>query len=173
MPTIETPTSIVETPSHSIIPHDPTSENIPKEIPDISSPFVTKHLTNNGYQLPPKHNHGKPPECYSPYIETHKSKYPIANYVSTEKLSEPLKSFSNELLVHHIPTSIEKALQDPKWVQAMKEEMKALLKNKTWILVHLQEGHKIVGCKSVFFIEYKGDGLIERYKARLVAKGYT
>ena len=85
MPTIETPTSIVETPSHSIIPHDPTSENIPKEIPDISSPFVTKHLTNDSYQLHSKHNCGKPLERYSPDIETHKSKYPIVNYVSIEK----------------------------------------------------------------------------------------
>ncbi|RVW35312.1 putative mitochondrial protein [Vitis vinifera] len=154
-PTIETPTSIVETPSHSTILHDPTSENIPEEIPDISFPFVTKHLTDDGYQLPPRHNHGKPPEYYSPYIKTHKSKYPIANYVSTEKLSKPLKSFSNELSVHHIPTSIDEALQDPKWVQAMKEEIEALLKNKTWILVPLQEGHKTVGYKWVFSIEYK------------------
>ena len=55
----------------------------------------------------------------------------------------------------------------------MKEEMEALLKNKTWILVNLPKGHKIVGCKWVFSIKYKVDGTIERYKARLVAKGFT
>ena len=103
MLTTKTPTPIVETPPHSTVPHDPTFENIPKEIPKVSCPLVTKHLTDS-YQLPPRHNHGKPPECYSPDIETHKSKYPIANYVSTKKLSESLKSFSNALLVHHIPT---------------------------------------------------------------------
>ncbi|KAL6315103.1 hypothetical protein AAG906_035311 [Vitis piasezkii] len=140
MPTTETPTSIVETPPHSIVPHDPTFENIPKKIPKVSSPFVTKHLTNDGYQLPLKHNCGKPLECYSPDIETHKS------------------NFSNALSTHHISTSVEEALQDPKWVQAMNEEIEALLKNKTWILVSLPEGHKTA------------DGSIERYKARLVAK---
>ena len=173
MPTTETPTSIVETPPHSIVPHDPTFENIPKEIPEVSSPLVTKHLTNDGYQLPFRHNCGKPLERYSLDIETHKSKYSIANYISTEKLSESSKSFSNALSTHHISTSVEEALQDPKWVEAMNEEMEALLKNKTWILVSLPEGHKTVGCKWVFFIKYKVDGSIEHYKARLVVKEYT
>ena len=168
--TTETPTLIIETPPHSTVPHDPTSENIPEEIPKVSSHLVTKHLTGDGYQLPPRHNHGKPLEFYSPNIETHKSKDPIANYVSTEKLLEPLKSFSNELLTHHFPISVEEALRDPKWVQAMKKEMEALLKNKTWILVPLPKNHKIVGCKWVFSIKYKMDGLIKRYKVRLVVK---
>ena len=52
----------------------------------------------------------------------------------------------------------------------MKEEMEALLKNKTWILVPFPKYHKTVGCKWVFSIKYKVDGLIERYKVRLVAK---
>ena len=173
MPTIETPTLITETPPHSTVPHDPTSENILEEILEVRSPLVTKHLIDDGYQLPPRRNRGKPLERYSPNIETHKSKYPIANYVSTEKLSESLKSFSNALSTHHILTSVEEALQDLKWVQAMKEEMEALLKNKKWILVSLPKGHKIVGCKWVFSIKYKADGSIERYKVRHVEKGYT
>lgn len=53
------------------------------------------------------------------------------------------------------------------------EEMEALLKNETWILVPLPKGKKMVGCKWVFSIKHKADGSIERYKARLVAKGHT
>ncbi|CAL8168983.1 unnamed protein product [Prunus armeniaca] len=34
-----------------------------------------------------------------------------------------------QLSVIHIPTKVSKALKDPKWVQAIKEEMKALEKN--------------------------------------------
>ncbi|WKA01706.1 hypothetical protein VitviT2T_019974 [Vitis vinifera] len=64
-------------------------------------------------------------------------------------------------------------MKDSRWVQAMKEEMEALLKNKTWILVNLPKGQKTVGCKWVFSVKYKVDGTIERYKARLVAKGFT
>ena len=55
----------------------------------------------------------------------------------------------------------------------MKVEMDALEKNKTWDLVELPQGKKIVGCKWVFTVKYKVDGSLERYKARLVAKGYT
>ena len=51
--------------------------------------------------------------------------------------------------------------------------MDALQKNKTWELVDLPIGKKLVGCKWVFTVKFKGDGSLERYKVRLVAKGYT
>ncbi|CAL2258819.1 unnamed protein product [Prunus armeniaca] len=44
-----------------------------------------------------------------------------------------------------IPNILEKALQDPKWVEAM----------------------------NVYTAKHKVDGIIDRYKARVVAKGYT
>jgi len=55
----------------------------------------------------------------------------------------------------------------------MKVEMEALEKNKTWDIVELPKGKRLVGCRWVFTVKYKSDGSIERYKARLVAKGYT
>jgi hypothetical protein len=55
----------------------------------------------------------------------------------------------------------------------MHEEMEALHKNKTWDLVKLPNGKKVVGCKWVFTIKHKADGSVEPYKARLVAKGFT
>jgi hypothetical protein len=55
----------------------------------------------------------------------------------------------------------------------MVEEMKALKKNGTWELVTLPNEKKPVGCKWVFTVKHKADGMVERYKARLVAKGYT
>ncbi|CAL8092463.1 unnamed protein product [Prunus armeniaca] len=48
------------------------------------------------------------------------SKYPIANHVSTEKLSEPLKAFVHQLSAIHIPTKVSEALKDPKWVFTIK-----------------------------------------------------
>lgn len=51
--------------------------------------------------------------------------------------------------------------------------MQALEKNKTWELIDLPKGKKLMGCKWVFTVKYKSDGSMERYKARLVAKGYT
>ena len=70
------------------------------------------------------------------------------------------------------PTCFTTANKDPKWRNAMVEEINALLKNKTWSLVPPRSHQNIVGCKWVFRIKRKADGTIERYKARLVAKGF-
>ncbi|WVZ54648.1 hypothetical protein U9M48_005413 [Paspalum notatum var. saurae] len=70
------------------------------------------------------------------------------------------------------PTSLEEALQDKNWKQAMKEEYMALLKNKTWHLVAPVKGANLIDCKWVYRIKRKADGTIDRYKARLVAKGF-
>ena len=55
----------------------------------------------------------------------------------------------------------------------MKEEMYALQKNKTWELVQLPKGKKVVGCKWVFTVKQNPKGEVHRYKARLVPKGYS
>ncbi|KAG8474393.1 hypothetical protein CXB51_033749 [Gossypium anomalum] len=61
-----------------------------------------------------------------------------------------------------------------KWMFAVQEEMESLHKNKTWDLVKLSKGKKIVHCKWVFKKKEETPGVKEpRYKARLVAKGYN
>ena len=55
----------------------------------------------------------------------------------------------------------------------MLEEMRALKKNQTWELVSKPKGVTPVGCKWIFNVKYKADGILERYKARLMAKSYT
>ena len=69
-------------------------------------------------------------------------------------------------------TSAKRAMQDTKWLQAMKEEYDALIKDNTWTLVSLPPGREPIGCKWVFRIKYHPDGTINKYKARLVAKGF-
>ena len=149
-------------------------ENLTPENDHEVSSFNTNILAPPiSYVLPNRHNHGKPPSCYSLDIEERRSRYPIANYVSTKELNEPLKTFVHKIFVCHVPTRVKEALGDLKWTQAIKDEMEALMKNKTWNLVPLPEGKKIVGCKWVLSIKHKADRSIERYKARLVVKGYT
>jgi dephospho-CoA kinase len=65
---------------------------------------------------------------------------------------------------------LEEAITDPKWREAMNEEMSALLKNNTWEVTSLPDGKKVVGCKWVYTIKYNAQEKVERYKARLVAK---
>lgn len=60
-----------------------------------------------------------------------------------------------------------------KWKEAMDEEIHALNKNKTWVLVDRPHNAKSVKCKWVFKVKLNPQGGVDRYKARLVAKGYS
>jgi hypothetical protein len=71
------------------------------------------------------------------------------------------------------PTCFEQAVANPKWDNAMDEEMVALDANATWELVALPKDKKAIGCKWVYKVKRNGDGSMNRYKARLVAKGYA
>ena len=55
----------------------------------------------------------------------------------------------------------------------MKEEILAILKNKTWTLVKPHGDIKPIGVKWVFRVKKDSKGRILRYKARLVVKGYA
>ncbi|KAL6318642.1 hypothetical protein AAG906_000720 [Vitis piasezkii] len=127
--------------SPSAVPENLTPEN-DHEVSSFNTNILAPPI---GYVLPNRHNHGKPLSRYSPHIEGRRSRYPIANYVSTKELNEPLKTFVHNIFVCHIPTRVKEALGDSKWTQAIKDEMEALMKNKTWNLVPLPEGKKTVG----------------------------
>jgi len=70
-------------------------------------------------------------------------------------------------------TCFEQAVANPKWDNAMDEEMAALDANATWELVALPEDKKAIGCKWVYKVKHNADGSMSKYKARLVAKGYA
>ncbi|GMY24994.1 Retrovirus-related Pol polyprotein from transposon RE1, partial [Fagus crenata] len=86
--------------SPSVVPEDPTPENDP-EVSSLNANIIE---SPTGYVLPHRHNRGKPPSRYSPDIEERRSRYPIANYVSTKGLTEPLKTSMHEISTHHVPT---------------------------------------------------------------------
>ena len=71
------------------------------------------------------------------------------------------------------PKSFKEASQSDKWIKAMNAEIEALEANRTWILTDLPPNKFSIGCKWVYKVKYKANGLVERYKARLVAKRYT
>ena len=142
---------------HSSVPEGPPP---PENVPEVSTPTEPLHAnildSSTGYVLPFRHNRGKPPNRYSPDKEERKSKYPIANYVSTQGLSKPLKTFTQTLFSGHIPNTVEEALSDPKWAQAIQEELEALKKNNTWRLVPLPEGKKNSGMQMGVLYKIQG-----------------
>ena len=88
-----------------LVPENSLFENIPKVNTPIAPSYT--HVLDSaiaGYTLPFRHNRGKPPNRYSPDEEERRSKYPIANYVSTQSLSEPLKTFTQTISSCHIPS---------------------------------------------------------------------
>ncbi|KAB2632655.1 hypothetical protein D8674_028902 [Pyrus ussuriensis x Pyrus communis] len=90
---LETSTNTTPPSPLYIIPQDDhTFENIP----EVSSTIPVDVSDVPTYQLPFRHNRGKPPNRYSP--ETTKgSKYPIVNYMSSHKLSKPGKVFVQQI----------------------------------------------------------------------------
>jgi len=102
-----------------------------------------------------------------------KSKYPMSNHVSYNRINKHHKQYLKQITINDEPNSYNEASKDPKWIEAMKNEMKALQENNTWTLTNLPQNRKSIGLKWIYKIKYKPDGQIERYKARLVAKGFT
>lgn len=68
------------------------------------------------------------------------------------------------------PQSLEEAVNNKHWKEAMDAEYMALIENKTWHLVPPQKGRNVIDCKWVYKVKRKADGSLDRYKARLVAK---
>jgi hypothetical protein len=71
------------------------------------------------------------------------------------------------------PTCFEQVVRNPKWVNAIDEEMVALDANVTWELVALLKNKKVIRCKWVYKVKHNANGSVNRYKARLVAKSYA
>lgn len=101
------------------------------------------------------------------------AQHPMSNFVSYQALSPHFRRFSFTLSSITVPRNVSEVMKQPQWRNAMDEQMKALERNKTWEIVDLLKGKKLVGCRWVFIVKYKFDGSVERYKVRLVSKGYT
>nr|CAN61640.1 hypothetical protein VITISV_021909 [Vitis vinifera] len=71
------------------------------------------------------------------------------------------------------PRGFKSAAKHPEWLSAMDDEIHALKKNDTWVLVPRPQHHNVVGCRWIFKTKLHSDGSIERHKARLVAQGFS
>ncbi|GKA19200.1 putative ribonuclease H-like domain-containing protein [Tanacetum coccineum] len=70
------------------------------------------------------------------------------------------------------PSSVAQALNDPEWVEAMKEEMQQFINQKVWKLVHLPDRKTAIGTKWILKNKRDARGIVVRNKARLVAQGH-
>lgn len=73
--------------------------------------------------------------------------------------------------VSRLPTSTQKALQDPNWNPAMVDEYDAQIKNGTWSLVPRPFGANVINSMWLHKHKHDADGVCTRHKSRLVANG--
>ena len=73
--------------------------------------------------------------------------YPIANYVSYDKLSLMHRSFLANITARHEPTIYAETKKEECWRDAMRKEIQALKDNRTWTVVDLPPGKKVIRSK--------------------------
>ncbi|GJV85199.1 ribonuclease H-like domain-containing protein [Tanacetum coccineum] len=113
------------------------------------------------------------PPKFNDYILPSNKKYGIEKHVNYSKLSGNNMCFASNLNKSSEPNSFKEAVLDKNWIDAMNNEMEALFRNKTWVLVDLPPNRKTIRCKWLWKIKYKFTSEIEMYKARFVAKGFS
>lgn len=160
---VPSPSPITSTNNHDLSHSSPfsppvtsmPSENTSSQTENMPSPTqtATETGTSNTIETPP-----------IPPLPT--NAHPMVTRSKTGNLKPTV------LLSHVEPATVKQALSQPEWLNAMKAEYDALMKNGTWSLVHLPPNRQTIGCRWVFRIKENPDGSINKYKARLVAKGY-
>lgn len=93
-------------------------------------------------------------------------------YQSTSTKNE---SFHFSLMGHiqDEPLVFQEAVNQPKWINAMNEEITSIEKNNTWKLLDVLMHKKAIGVKWIYKLKHNADGLVQRYKKRLVVKGFA
>ncbi|KAL4030903.1 hypothetical protein IC575_009157 [Cucumis melo] len=71
------------------------------------------------------------------------------------------------------PSTVDSAMKDGYWLNAMQEELLQFRRNNVWTLVSKLEGVNIIDTKWVFKNKTDEAGCVTKNKARLVAQGYT
>lgn len=103
-----------------------------------------------------------------------------ADYQIIQKLLAPRLELEETAQTHEAcfyasdePQLYDEASEIKVWRDAMKEEMKMIEKNKTWLLVDKTEKKNIISVKWIYHIKSDANGNLTKYKARLVERGFS
>eukprot|EP00253_Pinus_taeda_P024765 PITA_24765 len=71
------------------------------------------------------------------------------------------------------PSSIEEAMQQPIWVDAMVEEYESIVRNGVWDMVPRTENKSVVSSCWLYKVKNAADGSVEKHTTRFVAHGFS
>ena len=97
----------------------------------------------------------------------------IPNLLDTTEEVQDFEYSGLCLVAAEEPRSVQEALTEQCWRQAMQAEMRAIEANCTWEVSVLPPKHKAIGLNLVFKVKKDPEGNVIKHKARLVAKGYA
>ena len=97
----------------------------------------------------------------------------IPNLLETTEEMQGFEYSGLYLVAEEEPRTVDEALSENCWRQAMQSKMQAIEENRTWNVSDLPAKQKAIGLKWVFKVKKDPDGNVVKYKARLVAKGYA
>ncbi|GKA24642.1 retrovirus-related pol polyprotein from transposon TNT 1-94 [Tanacetum coccineum] len=180
------PCSVPHTSSDPVMPNTPSDYNVPSPTSDLPSssaepdmpipePMISTRRSARTTVQPSwlkdfvtsKH---KASSVVS--AATNKPAYPLFQQADFQSYPDEYVASLANVMATSEPNSYSQAVNDPKWVEAMEKELKALETNDTWVLTELPDGCKAISSKWVYKIKYYADGTVERYKARLVIRGF-
>ncbi|GJX90484.1 ribonuclease H-like domain-containing protein [Tanacetum coccineum] len=115
----------------------------------------------------------KMPAKFNDFMLDSKLKYGIEKHVNYSKLNTVNYCFATTLNKSIEPTTYYEDVKDVRWVEAINNEIEALIKNNTWTLTDLPIGKKTIDNKWLYKIKYKASDQVDKYKARVVAKGFS
>ncbi|GKF18323.1 putative ribonuclease H-like domain-containing protein, partial [Tanacetum coccineum] len=99
----------------------------------------------------------------------------MVNYIKKQRRTNH-KVYQNCLFACFLsqmePKKVIQALTDPRWIEAIQEELLKFKLQKVWTLVDLPKGKRAIGTKWVYRKKKDKRGIVVRNKARLVAQGY-
>ncbi|GKE79839.1 putative ribonuclease H-like domain-containing protein, partial [Tanacetum coccineum] len=100
----------------------------------------------------------------------------MVSYINMQRRTNH-KDYQNCLFVCFLsqkePKKVIQGLADPRWVEAMQEELLKFKLQKVWTLVDLPNGKRAIGTKWVFRNKKDERGIVVKNKSRLVVQGYT
>ncbi|GJW35482.1 ribonuclease H-like domain, reverse transcriptase, RNA-dependent DNA polymerase [Tanacetum coccineum] len=105
-----------------------------------------------------------------PTTRVHKD-HPVEQIIGDLNSAPQTRRMTKNLEEHEEPKKVIHALKDPRWIEAMQEELLQFKLQEVWTLMELPNRKRAIGTK---FRNKKDErGIVIKNKARLVAQGYT